>query len=213
MKNCLLCFTNNKWMLWYTAKAKSVDGASTSIGQGSSVGKMRTFRHVKLFFSSDIKAAFFKAKHKEEKMPCFLIRYVWIRPPVSKGTACTVIRMVEKRRGDKVAYLLMERKRSVICSLWNMKRLVEERGRAITVCHKARITTEISDQVSAILTFICHGHLWKVFHNCTWHCMLRFPTSTQSWQFCSQLNTNASVSVANTGSETSRQTRVHADNE
>lgn len=58
-------------MPWYTAKAKSVNGASTSIGQGSSVGKMRTFGHMKLFFSSDIKAAFFKAEHKEEKMPCF----------------------------------------------------------------------------------------------------------------------------------------------
>lgn len=47
----------------------------------------------------------------------------------------------------------MERKRSVICSLWNMKRLVEERERAITVCHKTRITTEISEQISAIFDF------------------------------------------------------------
>lgn len=54
----------------------------------------------------------------------------------------------------------MERKRSVIYSLWNMKRLAEERGRAIKICHKANITIEISIEIFfSLSTFSPHGHM------------------------------------------------------
>lgn len=79
----------------------------------------------------------------------------------------------------------MERKRSVICSLWNMKRLAKERGRAIKICHEANITTEISFFPLPLLVPIdiwtSHRKLWKALHNCMHHCMLRFSTSTQSF--------------------------------
>lgn len=63
-------------MHWYTAKAKSVDRTSTFIGRASNVGKRRTFRHMKLFFSSEIKAAFFKAEQVKKKNALLLIRHV-----------------------------------------------------------------------------------------------------------------------------------------
>lgn len=82
----------------------------------------------------------------------------------------------------------MERKRSVIYSLWNMKRLAKERGRAIKICHEANITTEMSIEIFFFSpsTFSPHRHMdnsqetlesTSQLH----HCMLRFPTSTQSF--------------------------------
>lgn len=78
----------------------------------------------------------------------------------------------------------MERKRSVIYSLWNLKRLGEQRGEELQFAIKPIFLLRcllrflLSHKVMA---FSCHWHLWKVFHNCTYHCMLWFPTFMYSF--------------------------------
>lgn len=78
----------------------------------------------------------------------------------------------------------MERKRSVIYSLWKMKRPGEERGEELQFAIKPKFLLRSLLRFllfHKVMTFSCHGHLWKAFHNCTYHCMLWFPTSM--WSF------------------------------